>query len=37
MQYWLFFHILGVILWAGGALNVSRMLGFHVQEAPETI
>jgi uncharacterized membrane protein len=37
MQYWLFFHILGVILWAGGALNVSRMLGFHVQEDPETV
>lgn len=37
MQYWLFFHILGVILWAGGALNVSRMLGFHVQEDPNTV
>lgn len=37
MQYWLFFHILGVILWAGGALNVSRMLGFHVEEDPLTV
>jgi uncharacterized membrane protein len=28
----LFLHVLGVILWAGGALNLSRMLAFHVQE-----
>ena len=28
----LFFHLLGVILWAGGALNLSRMLAFHAQE-----
>jgi uncharacterized membrane protein len=37
MKVWLFFHLLGIILWAGGALNVSRMLGFHVQEDPETV
>jgi uncharacterized membrane protein len=28
----LFFHLLGVILWAGGALNLSRLMAFHVAE-----
>lgn len=35
MRLTLFFHLLGVILWAGGALNLSRMLAFHVQEELE--
>jgi uncharacterized membrane protein len=34
MRIWLFFHLLGVILWAGGALSLSRVLGFHVEEDP---
>jgi uncharacterized membrane protein len=34
MRTWLFFHLVGVILWAGGALNLSRMLGLHVLEDP---
>ncbi len=37
MKYWLFFHLLSVILWTGGALTLSGMLGFHVQEDPETV
>lgn len=37
MRYWLFFHILGVILWAGGAVVLSRMLIFHVEEDPGTV
>ena len=37
MRYWLFFHILGVILWTGGAVIVSRMLTFHVEEDPATV
>jgi uncharacterized membrane protein len=37
MKYWLFFHLLSIILWAGGALTLSIVLAFHVQEDPETV
>jgi uncharacterized membrane protein len=37
VRFWLFFHLLSVILWTGGALTLSGMLGFHVQEDPETV
>ncbi len=29
------FHIIGLIIYLGGLLNLSRMLGYHVKEAPE--
>lgn len=27
-------HIVGVVLWMGGLLNLSRILGYHAQEHP---
>lgn len=27
-------HLLGVVLWMGGLLNLSRILGYHAREAP---
>lgn len=35
MAWWLTFHVLGVILWTGGLLAISRMAAYHVvEEAP---
>lgn len=34
MSWWLTFHLLGVILWTGGLLAVSRVAAYHVVEAP---
>src|SRR5258706_15988343 len=28
------FHLLGVVLWMGGLLTLSRVLGYHAREAP---
>jgi putative membrane protein len=28
------FHLLGVVLWMGGLLSFSRILGYHAREAP---
>lgn len=28
------FHLLGVVLWMGGLLTFSRILGYHAREAP---
>lgn len=28
-------HVLGIILWAGGLMNLTRMISFHMQEEPE--
>ncbi len=35
MVWWLTFHLLGMVLWAGGLLTVSRMAAYHTSEAPE--
>ncbi|MDH4229122.1 MAG: CopD family protein [Nitrospirota bacterium] len=35
MAWWLTFHLLGVILWTGGLLAISRMAAYHVVEARE--
>lgn len=35
VAWWLVFHLLGIILWAGGLLHLSRMLGYHTREAME--
>jgi putative membrane protein len=35
MRAWLIsFHLLGVVLWMGGLLTFSRILGYHAREAP---
>ncbi len=35
MRPWvLAFHLLGVVLWMGGVLTFSRVLGYHTREAP---
>lgn len=28
-------HLLGIILWTGGLMNLTRMVSFHMQEEPE--
>ena len=28
------FHVVGVVLWMGGLLNLSRILGYHAREHP---
>ena len=33
MNWWLTFHLLGMILWTGGLLTVSRMAAYHTAEA----
>ena len=33
MAWWRTFHVLGIILWAGGLLAISRMAAYHVAEA----
>jgi putative membrane protein len=33
MAWWRTFHVLGIILWAGGLLTISRMAAYHVAEA----
>jgi putative membrane protein len=33
MDWWRAFHVLGVVLWTGGLLAVSRMAAYHVAEA----
>lgn len=33
MAWWLTFHVLGIILWTGGLLAISRMAAYHVAEA----
>lgn len=35
MAWWLTFHLLGVVLWTGGLLAISRMAAYHTVEAPE--
>ncbi len=35
MNWWLTFHLLGVILWTGGLLMVSRMAAYHTAEPLE--
>ena len=32
MKWYLVFHIIGFIFWAGGLLDISRILGYHVKE-----
>jgi putative membrane protein len=32
MAWWLTFHVLGVILWTGGLLAISRMAAYHTVE-----
>lgn len=32
MQWFLTFHIIGLILWLGGLLDLTRILGYHVKE-----
>jgi len=32
MTWWLTFHMLGIILWSGGLLGISRMAAYHVAE-----
>lgn len=32
MQWFLAFHIIGLILWLGGLLDLTRILGYHVKE-----
>lgn len=35
MRNWLVtFHLLGAVLWMGGLLTFSRVLGYHTREAP---
>lgn len=35
MRAWLItFHLLGVILWMGGLLTLTRIMGYHAREAP---
>ena len=34
MKILLAIHLLGVILWTGGLLNLTRILGYHAREAP---
>jgi len=34
MAWWLTFHLLGMVLWAGGLLTLSRMAAYHVPEDP---
>ncbi len=35
MRGWLLgFHLIGVILWMGGLMTFSRILGYHTKEAP---
>ena len=35
MAWWLTFHLLGMVLWAGGLLTISRMAAYHTaEEAP---
>lgn len=36
MEVWSVVHILGLVLWVGGLMNITRMLAFHVQEEAET-
>ncbi len=35
MAWWLTFHLLGMVLWSGGLLTVSRMAAYHTAETPE--
>ncbi len=35
MAWFLTFHLLGMVLWAGGLLTVSRMAAYHTAEAAE--
>jgi len=35
MQVALMFHVLGMVLWMGGLMNLTRMVSFHVGEEPE--
>lgn len=35
MQVVLMFHVLGMVLWMGGLMNLTRMVSFHVGEEPE--
>ena len=35
MEIWKMLHILGIILWIGGLMNLTRMVAFHVGEEPE--
>lgn len=35
MAWWLVFHLLGIVLWTGGLLGISRMAAYHVAESPE--
>jgi len=35
MAWWLTFHLLGIVLWTGGLLSISRMAAYHTAEAPE--
>ncbi|MBI5136003.1 MAG: CopD family protein [Nitrospirae bacterium] len=35
MAWWLTFHLLGMVLWTGGLLTISRMAAYHTAEAPE--
>lgn len=35
MAWWLTFHLLGIVLWTGGLLAISRMAAYHTAEAPE--
>lgn len=33
VAWWLVFHVVGIVLWLGGLLFLSRMLGIHATEA----
>lgn len=35
MEVWKMLHLLGIILWVGGLMNLTRMVAFHVGEEPE--
>jgi putative membrane protein len=35
MIFWKIVHILGIILWTGGLMNLTRMISFHLQEEVE--
>ncbi len=35
METWEMIHLLGIILWVGGLMNLTRMISFHVGEEPE--
>lgn len=34
MKWLLALHLLGVVLWTGGLLNLTRILGYHARESP---